>query len=286
VRFALVEAEKGSFPLAMMCRLLGLSRSGYYAHRKPRQTQRQASGEQLLAAIREIHQGKKRAYGSPRVWEELRARGWKVGRHRVARIMREGSVRAKQTKRFCRTTQSRHDRPLARNILGRRFTAKAPNRVWAADITYVPTRQGWLYLAVVLDLFSRRVVGWATSRRLDQQFAVDALQKAIRDRRPPPGLLHHSDRGVHYACHAYQAALAAQGAHPSMSRKGNCWDNAVVESFFGTLKAELPHDVFDTPEQAHLALFEHLEGFYNLHRRHSSLAYKSPAAYEEAFMAA
>lgn len=281
-----MEAEKESFPVTMMCRLLGLSRSGYYAQCKPRQSARQASREKILTAIREIHRGKQRSYGSPRVCEELRDRGWMVGRHRVASIMREGRIRAKQTRRFVRTTQSEHGRPIAPNLLNRRFTVAEPNRVWAADITYVPTRQGWLYLAVVLDLFSRRVVGWATSRRLDPQFAVDALHNALRDRRPPPGLIHHSDRGVHYACHAYQAALAAHGARPSMSRKGNCWDNAVVESFFGTLKAELSQDLYDTPEQAHLALFEHLEGFYNLRRRHSSLAYKSPAAYEKAFMAA
>jgi putative transposase len=288
VRFALIDAEKAIYPVGMMCRLLGLSPSGYYARGTRPQAPRRTQDAQILAAIREMHRGKRRSYGSPRVLEELRAKGWNVGRHRVARIMRQGGVRAKQSKRFVRTTQSQHDRPVAPNLLNRNFRPEAPNRVWAADITYIPTRHGWLYLAVVLDLFSRRVVGWCASKSLDQQLALQALKTALRTRRPKPGLIHHSDRGVQYAATSYRSLLASHGIRPSMSRTGNCWDNAVVESFFGTLKTELLDDdqPFESPESASLALFEHLEGHYNLRRRHSFLAYKSPAEYEEAFKAA
>jgi transposase InsO family protein len=207
--------------------------------------------------------------------------GWKCSRHRVARLMRHNGVRVKVKNRFRVTTQSRHSHPVAANLLERNFTAQRPNEIWAADITYIWTREGWLYLAVVMDVFSRRIVGWSLKQRLTAELALDALQMALSSRRPPRNLIHHSDRGSQYASGQYGRLLAHHGILPSMSRAGDCWDNAMMESLFGRLKTELVHLIdFQTRAQAHAEIFEYIESFYNRHRRHSSLGYLSPAAFE------
>jgi len=215
------------------------------------------------------------------VHAELRARGQRVSRKRVARVMGEHGLAARRRRRYVATTDSRHQQPVAPNVLERRFTPGQPNSTWVTDITSVGTRQGWLYLAVVLDLFSRKVVGWSMSQNIDRHLVLGALDMALQGRQPPRGLLHHSDRGSQYASADYRHALAARGIECSMSRKGNCWDNAVVESFFSTLKQELVYTTdFATHEQARLALFEYIEVFYNRQRRHSTLGYVSPVQFE------
>jgi transposase InsO family protein len=235
----------------------------------------------MVIEIRAIHRESRKAYGSPRVYQELRARGRLVGRHRVARLMRSHGITVRRKRRFRRTTDSKHAFPVAANILDRNFVCEAPNRVWMTDITWVWTREGWLYLSVVLDLYSRRIIGWAIENRIDRQLTLRALTMALEARRPQPDLLHHSDRGSQYACGDYQALLNKRGIVGSMSRKGNCWDNAVVESFFGTLKSEFLHHVeFGTRAEARSSIFEFIEVFYNGYRRHSSLGYLSPADYE------
>ena len=276
-----MQTEKANFTIAFMCRQLGVARSGYYAWCRRKESPRAVENRRLLVHIRAAHELGRGEYGSPRIHRELRATGEQVGRHRVARLMRQDQLAAKRRRRFVLTTDSSHPHRIAPNTLKRRFNPETPNRVWAADITYVATREGWLYLAVVLDLFSRRVVGWHTSRLIDQELTLTALKMAVMARRPEPGLLHHSDRGVQYAGDAYQALLASNRAICSMSRKGNCWDNAVVESFFNTLKTGLGHDVdFNSRKEATTAIFEYVEVFYNRQRRHSSLDYVSPTEYE------
>jgi putative transposase len=283
VKFALVQAEKAHFPVALMCRQLGVSRAGYYAWvRRPesaRKAQERALGVQVAAVYRES----RRTYGAPRVQRELRRRGVRVARKRVARLMRQEGLAARSRRRFVLTADSQHPHPIAPNVLQRDFRPPAPNATWACDITYVPTAEGWLYLAVVLDLFSRRIVGWATSACIDRRLVLAALDMALAARRPPRGLVHHSDRGCQYACADYQQALASRGLVPSMSRKGNCWDNACVESFFSSLKTECVYrQRFSTHAAARLALFDYLEVFYNRSRLHSHLGYVSPAEYEAA----
>ena len=283
MKYALVHAEKAHFPITLMCRLLEVPRSGYYAWReRPLCSQAQADvalGVEVAAVYRE----KKGRYGSPRIHQELQARGKRVGRKRVARLMRERDLRARVGKRWVKTTDSNHDHPIVDNVLNRNFTTVGPNRVWAGDITFIWTAQGWLYLAVVLDLFSRKVVGWATSECIDRALVAAALQMALRRRQPPAGLLHHSDRGSQYTSADYRKQLADAGIVCSMSRKGDCWDNAVVESFNSTLKLELVYTQdFSTRAEAHQSLAEYLESFYNVDRRHSSLGYLSPVDYERA----
>ncbi|MHA7631642.1 IS3 family transposase [Corallococcus sp. M7] len=283
VKFAFIQAKRACYPVALLCRVLQVSRAGYYAWEGREASARQKANAALTERIRQVHQDSRRTYGSPRVRAELQAQGKEVGGHRVAWLMREAGLRARGRRRFVRTTDSRHGLPVAPNALARAFHPPKANRVWAADITYVPTREGWLYLAVVLDLFSRRVIGWAMGSSLERHLVLSALDMALESRRPPEGLLHHSDRGSQYASEDYQRALAAHGLCCSMSRKGNCWDNAVVESFFSTLKTELVHPRdFPTREAAQAALFEFIEVFYNRKRRHSSLGYVSPAEFERA----
>jgi transposase InsO family protein len=236
----------------------------------------------LAEQIREAHERGRRTYGSPRVTAELRDRGVRVCENTVAKLMREAGLRAKAKRRFVpRTTDAAHANPVAPNRLDRAFAAAAPNRKWTCDITYVPTGQGWLYLAVVMDLFSRKIVGWAMRDHLRSELAGEALEMAVQARRPAAGLLHHSDRGVQYACGDYRDLLREHGIECSMSRRGNCHDNAVTESFFGTLKTELVNDAcYATHEEARASLFEWIEVFYNRRRRHSSLGYVSPEAFE------
>jgi transposase InsO family protein len=270
--------------VSTLCRVLGVSRAGYYKWRaEPFGRRRQADAALLVHVRREFYRLRRR-YGSPRLCRELRAAGHVCSEKRVARLMRLAGLRARGAHRFVVTTNAGHARPVAENVLGRRFAVGGRgdlNRRWASDITYVPTRQGWLYLAVILDVASRRVVGWATSVRLDQELALAALRMA-RWRRGACGALHHSDRGSQYASAAYQRALRDGGFTCSMSRTGDCWDNAVVESFFATLTKELLADgVFATRDDARHALGTFIEAWYNRERRHSSLGFRSPVEYEE-----
>lgn len=276
-----MEAEKANFPVRLMCRVFEVSRSGFYAWRRRPESQRRRDDRRLLLSIKAVHAQSKRRYGSPRVTRELNAQGESVGRHRVARLMREHGLRARRRRRHRVTTLSKHDHPVAGNVLARRFDVNGPNQVFASDITYVWTMQGWLYLSVVLDLYSRRVVGFSMGERINAQLTIEALRMALKSRRLASGVVHHSDRGSQYASGAYQALLDRHGIRCSMSRKGDCWDNAVVESFFATLKVELIHEaVFVDREQARREIFEYIELFYNRWRRHSYLGYVSPVDYE------
>ena len=282
MRFCFIHDQRATFPVRVMCKMLDVSASGYYAWRDRPESMRASANRQLLDEIRRVHGDSRGRYGSPRVHAALRAEGRQIGRNRVARLMHHHGVRARQKRRFCRTTDSRHDFPLAPNLLGRRFTASAPDRVWLADITYVPTAEGWLYLAVVLDMFSRRVVGWAMDERITQELTLNALRMAIATRRPRPGLLHHSDRGSQYAAHAYRRLLAGHGMRCSMSRKADCWDNAPMESFFGSMKTELDDaSGSQTRQAARSGLFQFIEGFYNCHRLHSAIGYMTPMQKEQ-----
>jgi len=278
-----MQTHRTEFPVALMCAVLKVSRSGYYAWcRRPVGPRRQQN-EALRERIRAIHRDSRGTYGSPRVWRELRDQGQRCGRHRVARLMRKDGLRAKVKRRFKATTDSRHRLPVAANLVSRDFRPAAPNRLWAGDITYIWTAEGWLYLAVVLDLFSRAVVGWAMTETLSRRLVMGALRMAVARRRPGAGVIHHSDRGSQYASADFQAVLSTHGLRCSMSRKGDCWDNAPVESFFGTLKQELVfHERYATRAQARQSIFDYIERFYNRRRRHSSLGYLSPAAFEEA----
>ena len=289
--YRFVQHHAPDHAVTTLCRVLGVSKAGYYAWSKRGPSARATTDAALVPAIRAVHAASGQTYGSPRVERELRAQGQRHGVKRVARVMRTHGLRGAMPRRFrVPTTQSAHAEPLAPNVLARRFDApehQTPDRVWVGDITYVPTRQGFLYLAVVLDLASRRVVGWAMRHTLEQQLALDALTMALRQRRPAPGLVHHTDRGVQYAARAYRGLLAAHELTPSMSRRGNCWDNAVAESFFATLKRELvDRTTWPTREAARSAIFRYLEGWYNLRRRHSALGYVSPHEFEQRHTAA
>jgi putative transposase len=281
VKFEFIDAERAHFPVDYMCQQLGVSRSGYYAWRERSESKRQKADQLLAEQVASVYQESRGTYGSPRVHAELRAQGHRVSRKRVARLMSQRGLAARRRRRFVRTTDSRHSLPVAPNLLSRNFSPGQPNSTWATDITYVPVRQGWLYLAIVMDLYSRRVVGWAMGEKIDRHLVLRALDMALKGRQPPEGLLHHSDRGSQYASEDYRKALEARGILCSMSRKGNCWDNAVVESFFSSLKMELVHEAdFSTHEEARTAIFQYIEVFYNRHRRHSTLGYLSPVDFE------
>jgi putative transposase len=280
MKFAFI-AQEVAFPVETMCRVLGVARSGFYAWRKRPKPARAKSDAQLAVKVAAAHQRSRRTYGSPRVHRELRAQGERVGKKRIERIMRENGIRGRAKRRFKCTTDSKHGGPIALNILARKFTVAEPNRNWVTDVTAIATGEGWLYLAPMIDLFSRRVVGWAWSENNDTALALDALGKALRARRPPPGLVHHSDRGSPYASDDYRAALRAHDVCPSMSRKGDCWDNAVAESFFASLRAELiDHVRFATRSAAVAAIADYIDNFYNAERRHSHLGYLSPIEFE------
>ena len=258
-----------------------MSRSGYYAWRSKAPSIRDADDARLAAEIEATHKRSRETYGSPRVHRDLAARGLRVGKKRVERLMRECGIVAKRRRRFRRTTDSNHNHPIAPNVLARRFDASSTNDAWVTDVTYIATAEGWLYLATILDLCSRRVVGWATSDANDRELALAALRRALKARRPPPGTIHHSDRGSPYASDDYRAELARHGFVVSMSRRGDCWDNAVAESFFATLKREhVDHESFPTRAAATRSVAEFIDGFYNLQRRHSSIGYLSPVEFE------
>lgn len=281
MRYRAIQEHDRRYPIRLMCRALAVSPAGYYAWARRPESDRSVHNRALLSAIRVIHQESRETYGSPSIWDALIKRGHGVGKHRIARLMRVEGIRAKTVKQWRATTQSNHRWPIAENTLNRQFTVEHPNRVWAGDITYVWTTEGWLYLAVVLDLYSRTVIGWAMGHRLTVDLAEHALTMALANRKPTTGLLHHSDRGSQYAAMSYQQVLTTHAMTTSMSRRGNCWDNACVESFFGTLKRELVyHRHYATREEATQDIFEYIEVFYNRKRRHSTLGYYSPAEYE------
>ncbi len=284
MKHACIAQHQGAYPVRLMCRLLAISASGFYAAQRRGPSAHAVMDAQLGLAIRAVHRRTRGRYGSPRVTVELRAQGTAVSRKRVARLMRADGLRGRgRVARRPRTTDSTHPAPIAPNVLARQFAVAsgAHDRVWVADLTYVPTGESWLYLAVVLDLASRRVVGWATGPTLRTTLPLTALHHALRTRRPAPGLVHHSDRGVQYASAEYQAVLAAHGVTPSMSRRGDCWDNAVAESFFATLETELIAGAqWPTHAAATRALAEFIDRWYNGERRHSSLGHLSPAQYE------
>lgn len=284
MRYAFIEAHRHEHAIRLMCRVLEVTKAGYYAWRRRGPSARKQANTALATHIRVVHRRSRSTYGSPRVTAELRAQGVACSKNRVARVMRREEIRAKGRRRFRVTTDSRHSHPVAPNVLQREFaveTVAGCDRVWASDITYVPTGEGWLYLAIVLDLGSRRVIGWAMRHTLERGITLDALEMALAQRQPGPGVLHHSDRGSQYACGDYQAQLTAYGMTCSMSKKGDCWDNAVAESFFATFKTELVDDAhWATRELARTAIFEYIEVWYNRERRHSSLGYRSPVQYE------
>jgi putative transposase len=281
--FRFIEEHKAQWPVRLLCETLEVSPAGYYAWRQaPRSVQEQRR-DALLVEIRTIHAEVKARYGSPRIHAELVARGHDCCVNTVAKLMQEGGIAAKTARKFrCTTTDSDHDLPVAENLLDRQFNPSEANEVWLADITYIPTREGWLYLAAVEDLYSRRVVGWAMAENMESRLVVDALAMAVHWRLPDEGLLAHSDRGSQYASEHYQLLLAKHGITCSMSRRADCWDNAPMESFFASLKKELVHDAdFTTRAEARAAIFEYIEVFYNRQRRHSALGYVSPAEYEQ-----
>jgi putative transposase len=281
--FRFIEAHKDQWPVRLLCETLEVSPAGYYAWRgRPRSAQEQRQ-DTLLVEMRAIHAEFKARYGSPRMHAELVARGHDCCVNTVARLMHDYGIVAKTARKFrVTTTDSNHDLPVADNLLDRQFNPSQANEVWLADITYIPTREGWLYLAAVEDLFSRRVVGWSMAEHMESRLVVDALEMAVQRRLPDEGLLAHSDRGSQYASEHYQLLLARHGIACSMSRRADCWDNAPMESFFASLKKELVHDAdFATRAEARAAIFEYIEVFYNGQRRHSSLGYISPAEYEQ-----
>jgi putative transposase len=282
VKYQFIEDDREQYPITMMCRVLDIARSGYYAWRKQPLSARKMADLLLLMHIRDVFEQSRQTYGSYRIQATLVEQGLRCGRKRVARLMGEDELEPKTSRPFkVVTTDTNHTLPVAPNRLNQAFTADRPDQIWLADITYVPTAEGWLYLAVVLDLYSRRIVGWAISDSLHRQLVIDALQMALTARQPPPGLLHHSDRGSQYASQEYQTLLTQAQMVGSMSRKGNCYDNAPLESFFGTFKTELVfHQHYATRAQAKLDIFEYIEVFYNRFRRHSALDYKSPVNYE------
>jgi putative transposase len=279
--YQLVHAEKASVPVSFSCRVLEVSRSGYYQWLKAGVSAHAKTDAMLAAEIRDIHRDHKGRYGSPRIHRELRERGHRVSRKRVVRLMREQGLQSRRRRRFRRTTDSRHSYRVAPNLLERDFETDAPDVAWVGDITYVPTRDGWLYLALLLDLFSRRIVGWAMSDTIDTELALSALQMAVERRMPGRKLIHHTDRDCRYASDDYQAALAAYGMIPSMSRKADCWDNAVAESIFATLEKELLADgPLKTRAQTRVDIADYIENYYNTKRRHSYLDYATPLEYE------
>jgi putative transposase len=282
MKHAFIEAHRSIHRIERLCAAVGVSRSGYYAGRSRPESRRAQANRTLLDQIRRLHAENREAYGAVKTWLTLNKEGVPCGRHRVRRLRRIHGIEARRMKRFRAAYAGRNSEPCPPNHLDRQFAVAVPNRIWAGDITFIATRRGWLYLAVLLDLYSRRVVGWAMSDRPDGQLVLDALAMAVAHRRPSPGLIHHTDQGIQYASRLYRDRLCAEGMHPSMSRKGNCYDNAVVESFFSSLKNEwVFHQTFHDRDQARAALFNYIELFYNRRRRHAALNYQSPVQFEE-----
>jgi transposase InsO family protein len=287
MKYWFMDQHRSTHGVQKMCLVIGASRSGYYRWKKQPQSKRQKDNEKILMEIRESHKHSRRTYGSPRITKDLQAQGTQCSKNRVARLMKIHGIVGKATKKYKVTTNSKHTLPVAENLLKQNFEAAKPNTVWISDITYVPTLEGWLYLVVILDLFSRQVVGWAMSDRQTSGFVVKALSQAIGRRHPASRCIFHSDRGIQYASTDFRDVLRAYGFIQSMSRKGNCYDNAVAESFFHTLKTEHVYDYrYETRAEARQSIFEYIEMFYNRQRRHSALGYLSPVSFEVEAMAA
>jgi len=287
VKYAWIHAQRHSHPIAELCRVLNVSLSGYQAHRRGGSPTRQRPGDgPALTLIRTIHAESRQAYGARRVYQELRSRGHSIGQRRVERLMREHGLRGRHKRRYKATTNSAHDHPIADNRLARQFTPSAPNQVWTADITYLWTDEGWLYLAVVLDLFNREVIGWSIQPRMTTDLVLNALTMATFRRKPTAGVMFHSDRGSQYASQTFRQRLAQAGMIQSMSRKGNCWDNALTESFFNSLKNERVHGSrYATRDAAKADVFQYIAVFYNRRRRHSALGYRSPTQFMQDWLA-
>ena len=284
MRFQFIEAHREEFEVQVMCDVLDVSRSGYYTWRTRPASKREMADAEYMKQVKQIFEDSHQTHGYERIWQELRDEDIPCGKHRVRRLMGQEGLVVKQTKRYKRTTKANPDHQPAPNLLAGNFEAEGPDAKWCADITYIPTQEGWLYLAVILDLFSRRIVGWSMDARMTQQLVSNALQMALRQRQPLGPLIHHSDRGSQYTSYTFQEFLADNNITSSMSGRGNCYDNAPVESFFGTLKAEsVHHAVYRTRQEAMTDIFFYIEGFYNRTRRHSTLGYLSPTDFEAAF---
>lgn len=280
MKYAWVEKQRGHYPLDAMCNALSISASGFFSWRRGGQGAKRLTDTQLLTLIKALHAEIKGAYGWPRIWQELKARGIPAGKERIRKLMQAHGIRGRHKRRYKATTDSKHAFPVAPNLLNRQFRPDRPDQAWVTDITYVPTQEGWLYLAAVMDLHTRMIVGWSMDSRMTRDLVINALRMAWFRRKPKAGLLHHSDRGSQYASYDYQAVLKEYGMTVSMSRKGNCWDNAAMESFFNSLKNErVHHQRYGTREEAKRDIFDYIEGFYNRRRRHSTLGYVSPAEY-------
>ena len=281
MKYAYIDLHRSEFGVAKMCRLFDVSRSAYYAWKKRPKSIRQQENERLLSEIKQIYQMSRGLYGSPRITAELREKGFNYGHNRIARLMHQNKIQAKTRKKFRVTTNSRHKLPVAPNILERRFCADSKDQIWLSDITYIRTHQGWLYLAAVLDVYSRSVVGWSMSSHLSQELVLNALKQAIGRRNPEKGIIFHSDRGVQYASHSVKELLNTHKFRQSMCGKGNCYDNAMMESFFGTLKTECVYlENYQSRYQAKLNIFDYIEVYYNRIRKHSALGYLSPIVFE------
>jgi putative transposase len=283
MKYRFIQDHREAFPVSLMCRALQVSGSGFYTWLNRPKSPRSRENQNLIVEIKNLHQKSRQTYGSPRVHADLKSKGYVIGRHSVARLMRMNGVVSIHKRKFRVTTNSKHNHPVAENKLQWRFHVSGPGQCWISDITYIPTREGWLYLAITVDLFHRKVIGWAMDRCMTRWLVMRALNMAMKNGDMKPGLVHHSDRGVQYACRDFQALLEIHGIECSMSRKGNCWDNAVAESFFHTLKVELIHNQsYKTRQQAQANIFEYIELCYNRQRRHSYLGYLSPVDFEQA----
>lgn len=282
MRYHFIREHQGQFRITTMCRALGVSRGGYYGWCDRAPSARAKANAELLSRIREVHARSRENYGSEKTWRALTEAGEVCGLNRVARLRQAHGIEAKRLRRFRSANAGRNSAPTPANLLARDFSAPAPDRIWVGDMTFIPTREGWLHLAVLLDLYSRRVIGWAMGERANRRLAIDALTMAIHHRQPRPGLIHYTDQGMLYATCAYRAMLAQHGMIASMSRKGDCYDNAVAESFFSNLKNELTwHCSFRHRDEARAAIFDYIEVFYNRQRSHETLDYVSPMRYEE-----
>ena len=284
MRFQFIDDQRNAFPVRRMCNELNVSPSGYYAWCKRPPSTREMANQELYTKIKAVYDDNHGVYGSPRIYRELKDQGIACSQNRIARLMRLRGLRAKQTKRFRSTTKRNQAHPVAPNLLKRHFVAERPNQKWLTDITYIPTQEGWLYLAAILDLYTRRIVGWAMSDRMTSDLTISALKMALQQYQPMSGLLHHSDQGSQYTDRNYQALLKDHGIQASMNSVGSWYDNAPMESFFGTLKSELVHHrAYQTRDEARNDLFFYVEAFYNRRRRHSALDYLSPHTYEHLY---
>jgi transposase InsO family protein len=283
MKFEFIDKHRSCFAVERMCRNLSVSRSAYYAWRNRPLSRRAQANETLKTHVKAAFRQFRGVYGSPRIARELRAQGMACSENRIARIMHREGLRAYTKRKFKVTTNSKHDLPVAPNLVNQNFEASGPNRLWASDISYIWTREGWLYLAVILDVFSRQIVGWTVSNRMTKELVLSAVRKAIAQRKPAPGLIFHSDRGSQYASHEVRKLLKDHKMLPSMSKKGDCYDNAIVETFFKTLKTELVYliEPFKTRNEAKHSLFYYIESFYNRIRRHSAIGYLAPAKFEK-----